>query len=50
MNTAAPPHPDLPPEEVLQLAETQERGHRTLARLRSQGRNERTASNGGTRA
>ncbi|WP_406495246.1 aminoglycoside phosphotransferase family protein [Streptomyces sp. NBC_01604] len=31
-------------------AETQERGHRTLARLRSQGRNGRTASNGGTRA
>ncbi|WSQ12961.1 aminoglycoside phosphotransferase family protein [Streptomyces sp. NBC_01231] len=31
-------------------AETQERGHRTLARLRSQDRNGRTTSNGGTRA
>ncbi|WP_327720376.1 aminoglycoside phosphotransferase family protein [Streptomyces sp. NBC_00490] len=31
-------------------AETQERGYRTLARLRSQSRNGRTASNGGTRA
>ncbi|MFI6803806.1 hypothetical protein ACIBO6_02110 [Streptomyces luteogriseus] len=30
--------------------ETQECGHRTLARLRSQGRNGRTTSNGGTRA
>jgi Ser/Thr protein kinase RdoA (MazF antagonist) len=30
--------------------ETQERGHRTLTRLQCQGRNGRTASNGGTRA